>query len=113
MAKYDEREGNSCHIHLSLRGTDGGIVFADDDREGGRSELFDQFLAMAEAAAAGLGAALLPDFLAEREIRAGRLVQIGPEARDPAARYWLVWPEETQPKPSLQLFIATMKAVAA
>ena len=23
MAKYDEREGNSCHIHLSLRGTDG------------------------------------------------------------------------------------------
>ena len=20
MAKYDEREGNSCHIHLSLRG---------------------------------------------------------------------------------------------
>jgi glutamine synthetase len=27
MAKYDEREGNSCHIHLSLRGADGGIVF--------------------------------------------------------------------------------------
>ena len=23
MAKYDEREGNSCHIHISLRGTDG------------------------------------------------------------------------------------------
>ena len=23
MAKYDEREGNSCHIHLSLRGDDG------------------------------------------------------------------------------------------
>ena len=23
MAKYDQREGNSCHIHLSLRGTDG------------------------------------------------------------------------------------------
>ena len=45
MAKYDEREGNSCHIHLSLRGTDGEIVFADDDRDGGRSELFDQFLA--------------------------------------------------------------------
>ncbi|MGG5258459.1 glutamine synthetase family protein [Phycicoccus avicenniae] len=45
MAKYDEREGNSCHIHLSLRGTDGEVVFADDDRDGGRSELFDQFLA--------------------------------------------------------------------
>ncbi len=23
MAKYNEREGNSCHIHLSLRGIDG------------------------------------------------------------------------------------------
>ncbi|GAA4413819.1 glutamine synthetase family protein [Fodinibacter luteus] len=45
MAKYDEREGNSCHIHLSLRGLDGGIVFADDDREGGHSRLFDHFLA--------------------------------------------------------------------
>jgi glutamine synthetase len=39
MAKFDEREGNSCHIHLSLRGSDGSIVF--DDEEG----LFDQFLA--------------------------------------------------------------------
>jgi glutamine synthetase len=39
MAKYDEREGNSCHIHLPLRGSDGSIVF--DDEEG----LFDRFLA--------------------------------------------------------------------
>ena len=23
MAKFDQREGNSCHIHMSLRGTDG------------------------------------------------------------------------------------------
>jgi len=27
MAKYDQREGNSCHIHLSLRGQDGETVF--------------------------------------------------------------------------------------
>jgi glutamine synthetase len=39
MAKYDEREGNSCHIHLSLRGTDNAIVF--DEEEG----LFDNFVA--------------------------------------------------------------------
>jgi glutamine synthetase len=39
MAKYDEREGNSCHIHLSLRGSDGAIVF--DEEEG----LFDRFVA--------------------------------------------------------------------
>ena len=29
MAKFDEREGNSCHIHISLRGDDGSAVFAD------------------------------------------------------------------------------------
>jgi glutamine synthetase len=45
MAKYDQREGNSCHIHLSLRGLDGGTVFADDSRDGGQSKLFDHFLA--------------------------------------------------------------------
>jgi glutamine synthetase len=39
MAKYDEREGNSCHLHLSLRGDDGAIVF--DEVEG----LFDRFVA--------------------------------------------------------------------
>ena len=30
MAKYNEREGNSCHIHISLRGTDGSPVLAGD-----------------------------------------------------------------------------------
>ncbi|MFI9812012.1 glutamine synthetase family protein [Saccharothrix variisporea] len=29
MAKYNEREGNSCHIHLSLRSADGEPVFAE------------------------------------------------------------------------------------
>ena len=49
MAKYDEREGSSCHIHLSLRGTDGSPVFADGSREGGHSEVFDHFLAGVQA----------------------------------------------------------------
>jgi glutamine synthetase len=39
MAKYDEREGNSCHIHLSVRGEDGTPVFAE------QPELFERFLA--------------------------------------------------------------------
>jgi glutamine synthetase len=30
MAKYDEREGNSCHIHLSLREGDAPLFAADD-----------------------------------------------------------------------------------
>ncbi|PDQ34713.1 MAG: glutamine synthetase [Candidatus Lumbricidophila eiseniae] len=45
MAKFDEREGNSCHIHISLRGTDGSAVFADRDAPHGMSPLFRQFLA--------------------------------------------------------------------
>ena len=31
MSKWDEREGNSCHIHLSLAGEDGAPVFAGDE----------------------------------------------------------------------------------
>jgi glutamine synthetase len=47
MAKYNEREGSSCHIHLSLRGADGDVVFWDDHagEGGGRSETYDQFIA--------------------------------------------------------------------
>ncbi|MGZ4429131.1 MAG: glutamine synthetase family protein [Nocardioidaceae bacterium] len=44
MAKFNEREGNSCHIHLSLRGADGSTVFWDD-ATGERSPLYDQFVA--------------------------------------------------------------------
>jgi glutamine synthetase len=42
MAKYDQREGNSCHIHLSLRGDDDKVVFWDQD---GRTPLYDRFIA--------------------------------------------------------------------
>jgi len=42
MAKFNEREGNSCHIHMSLRGPDGEIVFEDE-------ELFGQFVAGIQA----------------------------------------------------------------
>jgi glutamine synthetase len=44
MAKYDQREGNSCHIHLSLRGQDDSTVFWDEST-GGRTALYDHFVA--------------------------------------------------------------------
>jgi glutamine synthetase len=44
MAKYDAREGNSCHIHLSLRDQDGELVFWDKER-GERTALYDHFVA--------------------------------------------------------------------
>ncbi len=39
MAKFDQREGSSCHIHLSLRDRDGRPLFAE------QPALFDSFLA--------------------------------------------------------------------
>jgi glutamine synthetase len=44
MAKYNEREGNSCHIHLSVRGTDGEAVMAGDGKYG-FSKLMEHWLA--------------------------------------------------------------------
>ncbi|MDQ1627243.1 MAG: glutamine synthetase [Actinomycetota bacterium] len=45
MAKFDAREGNSCHIHLSLRGTDGELVMADDQGQDGMSALGRHYVA--------------------------------------------------------------------
>src|SRR3954463_589501 len=42
MAKYNQREGSSCHIHLSLRGANGDVVFWEGDR---RSAMYDRFVA--------------------------------------------------------------------
>jgi glutamine synthetase len=48
MAKFDEREGNSCHIHISLRSPERGGVFAGDG-EHGFSPLFEHFVAGQQA----------------------------------------------------------------
>jgi len=45
MSKYDEREGNSCHIHMSLTSVDGSAVFADDNERFGMSPMFRSFVA--------------------------------------------------------------------
>ena len=43
MPKFDEREGNSCHIHISL--WDGERSLFPDDSGHGRSPLFSSFIA--------------------------------------------------------------------
>lgn len=46
MAKPNQREGNSSHIHLSFRGLAGELVMTDEeDSEHGMSELGRQFIA--------------------------------------------------------------------
>ncbi|MFF8914626.1 glutamine synthetase family protein [Streptomyces sp. NPDC015032] len=45
MAKFNEREGNSCHIHLSLRTADGSRPGAMAGEDGGMSPVMRHFLA--------------------------------------------------------------------
>lgn len=45
MAKFNEREGSSCHIHASLRDFHGSPVFAEDADPDGMSPMFRQFIA--------------------------------------------------------------------
>jgi glutamine synthetase len=70
MAKYDQREGNSCHIHLSLRTEDGEPVFAGD-RPGGVSPVFEQFLAGQLAALRELSYFFAPNINSYKRYQAG------------------------------------------
>jgi glutamine synthetase len=60
MAKYNEREGNSCHIHLSLRDEENQPVFAGTQPHG-FSEVFEHFLAGQLAYARELSLFLAPN----------------------------------------------------
>ena len=45
MAKFNEREGNSCHIHLSVVGAEGEPVMADENGAHGFSKLMEHWIA--------------------------------------------------------------------
>ncbi len=68
MAKYDAREGNSCHIHLSLRGADGTVVFGDGAE---RSPLYDQFVAGVLATMADFTLLYAPNINSYKRFAAG------------------------------------------
>ncbi|MBW7945990.1 MAG: LysR family transcriptional regulator, partial [Sphingomonadaceae bacterium] len=77
--------------------------YAVDDRAV-HGMLFDQFSALYEAAAAGLGVALLPDFLFEAELREGRIVTALPLPHQGNDAYYLCWPEDREAHRPLALF---------
>ena len=54
--------------------------------------LFDQFALIAEAARAGIGIGLLPEFLVEAELRDGHLVKALDIPAHQLEHYYLVWP---------------------
>ncbi|MCV3767948.1 LysR family transcriptional regulator [Rhizobium sp. TRM95796] len=69
-----------------------------------RGMLFDQFSTIAEAAMAGMGVALLPEFLIETELASGRLVKAIDLPMASEGAYYLVWPSERASYPPLQAF---------
>lgn len=73
--------------------------------------LFDQFATMTQAAISGLGVALLPDYLANLEIREGRLSPVLQRSVNGSGSYWLVWPRERGLYPPLEAFRAWMTGV--
>ncbi len=62
---------------------------------------FDQFATMAQAAAHGLGLALLPQFLIEEELRSGKLVAASNQANKSLGSYALIWPKARGNHPPL------------
>ncbi|HEX7389795.1 MAG TPA: glutamine synthetase family protein [Acidiphilium sp.] len=74
MAKYNEREGNSCHIHLSLRDRDGKPVFSDGHDH---SKLFDHFLAGLAAHAAELSVLFAPNINSYKRYAIGSFAPTG------------------------------------
>jgi glutamine synthetase len=92
MAKYDEREGNSCHVHLSLRDADGRPVFAAGNGlpPAGMSDTMRHFLAGQLAHLADLTLMYAPNINSYKRYRPGSFaptaVAWGPDNRTCALR---------------------------
>ncbi|WP_411129825.1 glutamine synthetase family protein [Streptomyces sp. x-19] len=90
MAKYDEREGNSCHIHLSLQDEQGRPVLADETGPHGMSRTMRHFLAGQLAAMRDFTLLYAPNINSYKRFRPGSFaptaVAWGPDNRTCALR---------------------------
>ena len=68
--------------------------------------LFDQFATMTQGAIHGLGIALVPLFLIERELADNRLVPVFGQPIKSLGSYFLVWPKDLAPRAPLTSFRA-------
>ena len=81
----------------------------DHDLAGARMELFST---LSEAAAQGLGAALVPRLLVEGELASGRLRQLLPHEHVSDRAYRLVYPPHKTELPALQAFAGWLREEA-
>lgn len=76
-----------------------------------RGPSHEHFSMMAQAAVAGLGAALLPRILIDAELASGALVELGPQRLRSPQAYYLVYPESRAGHPVLQSFRHWLQAL--
>ncbi|GAA2864098.1 LysR family glycine cleavage system transcriptional activator [Aminobacter niigataensis] len=84
-----------------------------DPRTTLRGHRFEQFSMVVEAAVAGLGVALVPEVLAERELAAGRLVLASPNRIAGEVPYRLAFRPGGEDRPGLREFVRWLTAEAA
>lgn len=78
-----------------------------------RGPLFDQFAMTGEAAKAGLGVALVPSFLVERELEDGSLIGIAAPLFAGSGAYHVVVPAGRRHEPTVAAFVDWLVAEAA
>ena len=100
-------------LHIDTRPEAWPTWFARHDVAAPRltGTVHDQFSTIIQAALHGLGVALLPLYLAEPEIAAGRLVALAPRPVELPGAYYLVWPEARATDPALRAFRDWLAAV--
>lgn len=59
--------------------------------------MFDQFATLTQGAIHGMGAALIPTFLIQRELAEGRLIPVFGPPIQALGSYYLVWPDTPRP----------------
>lgn len=77
-----------------------------------RGMVLDQFATMTKAAIHGLGIALLPEYLAARELSSGRLVTAFGSGLQTMGSYYLVWPENRPARTPLVSFLDWVRTQA-
>lgn len=93
-------------LQLESRTGDWGRWLAHHGAPGLRpaAMLFDQFATMTQGAIHGLGIALVPLFLIERELAENRLVPAFGQPIKSLGSYFLVWPKDVAPRAPLTSF---------
>ncbi|MEE4347924.1 MAG: LysR substrate-binding domain-containing protein [Paracoccaceae bacterium] len=93
-------------LHIETRPTAWADWFASHGvaQEPPQGTLYDQFSTITQAALHGLGVALLPDYLAEQDLAAGRLVMAFGGPTRTRGSYYLVWPRAKAQDSALSLF---------